>query len=68
MLAEVDDGGADVVADAAVVEPPEHAVTQVSKHAAAKTPPMKRTQHNLALRNGTRDCGYATFQPSQVRA
>jgi hypothetical protein len=39
LLAEVDDGSAGVVAGAAVVEPPEHAVTQVSRHAAAKIPP-----------------------------
>jgi hypothetical protein len=38
LLTEVDDGGAGVVAGAAVVEPPEHAVTQVSRHAAAKIP------------------------------
>jgi hypothetical protein len=44
LLAEVDDGGADVVAGAAVVEPPEHAVTQVSRHAAAKIPPRMRTE------------------------
>ncbi|MEV7043794.1 hypothetical protein [Amycolatopsis sp. NPDC051061] len=39
LLAEVDDGGTDVVAGAAVVEPPEHAVTQVNRRAAAKIPP-----------------------------
>ncbi|GHG05586.1 hypothetical protein GCM10017567_22240 [Amycolatopsis bullii] len=39
LLAEVDDGGVGLGADAAVVEPPEHAVTQVSRHAAAKIPP-----------------------------
>jgi hypothetical protein len=42
LLTDVDDGGADVVAGAAVVEPPEHAVTQVSRHAAAKIPPVER--------------------------
>jgi hypothetical protein len=51
LLTEVDDGGAGVVAGAAVVEPPEHAVTQVSRHAAAKIPPGMRTRSNLALGN-----------------
>jgi hypothetical protein len=51
LLTEVDDGGADVVAGAAVVKPPEHAVTQVSRHVAAKIPPKMRTRSNLALGN-----------------
>src|SRR3569833_3544338 len=59
---EVDDGGTGVVAGAAGVEPPEHAVMQVSRHAAAKNPPVKRTPDNVVLSNRAQDCGYATFR------
>jgi hypothetical protein len=42
----VDDGGADVNVDAAVVEPP-----GMLSHAAAKMTPKVRTEDNLALSN-----------------
>jgi hypothetical protein len=42
----VDDGGADVIVDAAVVEPP-----GMVSHAAAKNPPEMCTEDNLALGN-----------------